>query len=89
MNDTMVIELARRTMLLTLMLAGPLLTVALVVGVIVSLFQAVTQIQEQTVSFVVKLAAVGAVFLLGMHWMIQVAVQYTLELFHGLPGMVS
>ena len=89
MNDTMVIELARRTMLLTLMLAGPLLTVALVVGVIVSLFQAVTQIQEQTVSFVVKLAAVAAVFLLGMHWMIQVAVQYTLELFHSLPGMVS
>lgn len=89
MNDTMVIELARRTMLLTLMLAGPLLSVALVVGVIVSLFQAVTQIQEQTVSFVVKLAAVGVVFLLGMHWMIQVAVQYTLELFHGLPGMVS
>jgi flagellar biosynthesis protein FliQ len=89
MNDTLVIELARRTMLLTLMLAGPLLSVALVVGVIVSLFQAVTQIQEQTVSFVVKLAAVGVVFLLGMHWMIQVAVQYTLELFHGLPGMVS
>ena len=89
MNDTMVIELARRTMLLTLMLAGPMLTTALVVGVLVSLFQAVTQIQEQTVSFVFKLAAVAAVFLLGLHWMIQAAVQYTLELFHGLPGMVS
>jgi flagellar biosynthetic protein FliQ len=89
MSDAVVIDLARRTLLLTLTLAGPLLLVALVVGVVVSVFQAVTQIQEQTVSFVVKLAAVAAVFLLGMHWMIRAAVRYTLDLFHMLPGLVS
>lgn len=89
MSDVVVIDLARRTMVLALTLAGPLLAVALTAGVLVSLFQAVTQIQEQTVSFVVKLAAVAVVFLLGMHWMIQAAVRYTLELFHSLPGLVS
>jgi len=75
--------------MLALMLGGPLLLVALAVGVTVSVFQAVTQIQEQTVGFVLKLSAVGIVFLLTMNWMIQAIIRYTLDLFHSLPSLVS
>ena len=89
MSTALVIDLARRTLLLALMIGGPLLLVALAVGVLVSVFQAVTQIQEQTVSFVVKLIAVAATFLLTLNWMMQSLVQYTIELFRSLPSMLS
>jgi flagellar biosynthetic protein FliQ len=85
----LIIDMARDALLLGLMLAGPLLLAALAVGLIVAIFQAVTQIQEQTLAFVVKLFAVGAVFLLTLTWMIQSAVRYTVELFRSLPGLVS
>ncbi len=89
MSYSLIIDMARDALLLGLMLAGPLLLVALAVGILVSVFQAVTQIQEQTVSFVLKLAAVGIVFLLSLNWMLQAAVRYTIEIFRTLPGMVS
>jgi flagellar biosynthesis protein FliQ len=89
MSYAMVIDMARDALLLGLMLAGPLLLVALAVGVLVSIFQAVTQIQEQTVSFVLKLFAVGTVFLLTLSWALQNIVQYTVELFRSLPGMIG
>jgi flagellar biosynthetic protein FliQ len=66
-----------------------LLLVALAVGVAVSVFQAVTQIQEQTVGFVMKLTGVGIVFLLTLNWMIQALVRYTIELFNTIPNLVS
>lgn len=84
-----VVELARDALVVSLTLAGPLLGVALVVGLIVSVFQAVTSIQEQTLSFVPKLFAVGGVFLLLFSWMLQVLMQYATELFRSLPGLVS
>ena len=89
MSYGLIIDMARDALLLGLMLAGPLLLAALAVGLIVAIFQAVTQIQEQTLAFVVKLFAVGAVFLLTLTWMIQSAVRYTVELFRSLPGLVS
>lgn len=85
----LVLDLARNALTLALMLAGPLLGVALVVGLLVSVLQAVTSIQEQTLSFVPKLFAVGAVFLLLLSWMLQLLMQYTTELFRSLPGLVS
>jgi flagellar biosynthesis protein FliQ len=88
MTHSMVIDLARNAVLTMLMLAGPLLMVALGVGLVISIVQAVTQIQEQTLSFVPKLAAIMAVLLLGMPWMMQVMVRYTTELFRSLPMMV-
>ena len=75
--------------MLILIVAGPLLAVALGVGLVVSLIQAVTQIQEQTLSFVPKLIAVGAVFLVALPWMIQLLVKYTSELFRSLPTLVA
>ena len=87
MSQTLVIEMARDALWLALSLAGPLLGVALVIGLIVSIVQAVTSIQEQTLSFVPKLFAVGAVFLFLFSWMLEKSIRYTGELFRSLPGL--
>lgn len=89
MSFALVLDMARDALVTTMMLAGPLLGTALVLGLIVSVLQAVTSIQEQTLSFVPKLFAVGAVFLLLLSWMLQVMMRYTTELFRGIPGLVG
>ena len=89
MTDLMVVDLARRAMMMALALGGPLLLVALVVGLLISVLQAVTQIQEQTLAFVPKLIAVGLVFLIGLPWMLQLAVNFTAELFRSLPTLAA
>lgn len=89
MSYALTLDLARNAVLHTLLLAGPLLLVAVVVGLLVSVVQAVTQIQEQTIAFVAKLVTVSLVFLMLLTWMLQVAVRYTTELLRGAPGMVS
>ncbi len=89
MTYALVTDLARDAMLVTALLAAPLLLVALAVGLLVSIFQTVTQIQEQTLSFVPKLVAVGATFLVGLPWMLQLLVEYTARLFRAMPGMVG
>ena len=75
--------------MLALLIAGPMLIVALGVGLVVSIIQAVTQIQEQTLSFVPKLVAVGATFLVALPWIMQLLIKYTTELFRSLPSLVS
>jgi flagellar biosynthetic protein FliQ len=89
MPDTLVADLARNAMLMALALAAPMLVVALGVGLLVSLVQAVTQIQEQTLAFVPKLLAVAMVFLVGLPWTIQVLVEYTAGLIRSLPALAS
>ncbi len=89
MTDLVVVDLARRAMMMALALGGPLLLVALVVGLLISVLQAVTQIQEQTLAFVPKLVAVGLVFLIGLPWMLQLAVNFTAELFRSLPSLAA
>jgi flagellar biosynthesis protein FliQ len=85
----LVLDLARNALTTTLILAGPLLAVALLVGLVVSIIQAVTSIQEQTLAFVPKLFAVGALFLILLSWMLQTMMRYTTELFRSLPGLVG
>ncbi len=89
MTDAAVVDLARHAIMMALALATPMLAVALAVGLAISVFQSVTQIQDQTLSFVPKLMAVTAVFLLALPWMIQTAVKYTSELLRSLPSLVS
>ena len=89
MSHQLVVDLARNAILLSLMLAGPMLIVALGVGLIVSVVQAVTQIQEQTLSFVPKLVAVAAAFLVALPWLLQLLIKYTTELFRSLPNLVG
>jgi flagellar biosynthetic protein FliQ len=89
MTINLVLDLVRDALFHTLLLAGPLLAVSLGVGLVIAVVQAVTQIQEQTLSFVPKLVAVGLVLLMLLTWMLQTAVQYTRELFMGIPGVVG
>jgi flagellar biosynthetic protein FliQ len=89
MSYGLVIDMARDALMLALMLAGPLLLIALAVGLLLSILQAVTQVQEQTLVFVVKLFSVGADFLLTLTWMLQTAVKYTIELVRSLPNLAG
>jgi flagellar biosynthetic protein FliQ len=83
MNLQQANDLVRQTLVLALFISSPMLVIGLVVGVIVSLIQAVTQIQEQTLSFIPKTAAmVGAAILL-MPWITHELVQYATQLFGG------
>jgi flagellar biosynthetic protein FliQ len=89
MSHALVVDLARNAIMLALLIAGPMLVVALIVGLTVSVLQAVTQIQEQTLAFVPKLVGVSAVFLIALPWVIQLLVKYTTELFRSLPSLIS
>ena len=85
MTPESAMEIARHGLWITLLLAGPLLAAALVVGVVVGLFQAATQINEATLSFVPKLGAITLALLLAGGWMLGVLVDYTRELYQSIP----
>ena len=89
MSHQLVVDLARNAVMLALLVAGPMLVVALGVGLVVSIIQAVTQIQEQTLAFVPKLLAVAATFLVALPWTLQIMIKYTTELFRSLPSFVA
>jgi len=89
MSHALIVDLARNAIMLALLIAGPMLLVALLIGLTVSVLQAVTQIQEQTLAFVPKLVGVSVVFLLALPWVLQLLVKYTTELFRSLPSLIS
>jgi len=70
------VDLIRRAVMLTLLVAAPLLVTALVVGLVVTLIQAVTQLQEQTLTFLPKVAAMAVVLLLVLPWMLRELVEF-------------
>ncbi len=70
------------------MLAGPMLVSALVVGLVVSIFQAVTQINEATLTFIPKMIVVGIVMMLAAPWMMDILNNFTVNLFEGIGEMV-
>ncbi len=81
MDTAVVTDVLRSALIVALKLAGPMLVLSMAVGVIVAIFQAVTQIHEQTISFILKLVVVVAVLLIGGGWMMQTLQEYTQELF--------
>lgn len=88
MSEALVMTLGRETMLMALKLGAPLLGVSLVVGLVISLFQAVTQINEMTLTFVPKILGLGLVMLFLGPWMLQQVIRFTVWLFDMLPYMV-
>jgi flagellar biosynthetic protein FliQ len=78
-----------RALEITLMLAAPLLLVALVTGLIVGAFQAATQINEQTLSFIPKLLAMALAVVVAGPWMLKVLISYTRELFESIPSLIN
>ncbi|MGO9974654.1 MAG: flagellar biosynthesis protein FliQ [Solirubrobacteraceae bacterium] len=89
MNQDTVVNLASQAMSLALKIAGPLLLVALVIGLLISVFQAVTQIQEQSLSLIPKIAGVAVVIILLGPWMLGQLVAYTTALYTAIPTMVG
>ncbi|QEC46861.1 flagellar biosynthesis protein FliQ [Baekduia soli] len=89
MDQDVVVSLATQAMSLALKLALPLLGVGLVVGVLISIVQAVTQIQEQTLSFIPKVLAMAVVLVVGGPWMLNQLLSYTAELWSSIPNMVG
>lgn len=87
MTQEGVLALGQHAMLVTILLAGPVLIFSLVVGLLVSIFQAVTQINEMTLTFIPKLVAMGVAFVLFGPWMLQVLMTYTQTLFLQLSQM--
>lgn len=88
MTNDLVIEIGRNALTVTLLIAGPMLGLGLVVGLAVSIFQAVTQINEATLTFVPKILAIFIVLAVMGSWMISVMISYTANLFGFLPYMI-
>lgn len=78
-----------RALEVTLMIAAPLLIVALVTGLLIGAFQAATSINEQTLSFIPKLLAISATLVITGPWMLKVLVSYTRELFESIPSLIN
>jgi flagellar biosynthetic protein FliQ len=89
MNQDTVVNLASQAMSLSLKVAGPLLAAALVIGLVVSIFQAVTQIQEQSLSLIPKIIGVAGVIIVLGPWMLGQLVSYTTALYTAIPSMVG
>lgn len=88
MNAQMVLTMGQEALLMMLMIASPILGVVLAVGLLVSLFQAVTQINEATLAFVPKLVAAMAVLALAGPWMLSMLVEYIRRTIESIPSIV-
>jgi flagellar biosynthetic protein FliQ len=88
MEQDFVIELTNQAMKTTLMLAAPMLLGALMIGIVVSLFQAITQINEQTLSFIPKILVIVVALVVFSPWMIEVLTNFTRETYLMIPEMV-
>jgi flagellar biosynthetic protein FliQ len=80
------IELSRGAVMLVLVLSLPIMLVAMVVGLLISIAQAVTQLQDQTLSFVPKIVAMFLTAIYLFPWALQRAIDYSTTLFHNIPG---
>ena len=89
MNSQQVFTLGQEGLLQLLMVSAPVLLTVLLVGLVVSVFQAATQINEMTLSFIPKLLVMFAVAVLAGPWMLQLLVDYTRRLFESIPGLVG
>ncbi len=89
MTPSVVMEIGRQAIEVTLILAAPMLVTALVVGLIISIFQAATQINEATLQFVPKLVAMFVVLILLGPWMLQYLMDYIQRLFGSIPQLIG
>jgi flagellar biosynthetic protein FliQ len=89
MTPGIVMEIGRQAIEVTLLMAAPMLLTALIVGLIVSIFQAATQLNEATLQFVPKLVAMFIVLLLFGPWMLQYLIDYIQRLFGSIPQLIG
>lgn len=89
MTTQYVLGLGREAVMLTLMVSAPMLGFGLLVGLVVSVFQAATQIQEMTLTFIPKIVAVALALLLFLPWILNKLVSFTASLFNSIPMLTS
>lgn len=89
MTPESVMALGRHAMEITLMVAAPLLLVALIIGLVVSIFQAATQINEATLSFIPKLVGIFIALVVAGPWMLSVMLDYMRQVFASIPSLVG
>ena len=89
MTPDTVMVIGQRALEMTLLLSAPMLMTALVVGLLVGVFQAATQINEMTLSFIPKLLGMAAAMVVAGPWMLKLLVSYTRELITGIPGLIG
>jgi flagellar biosynthetic protein FliQ len=89
MTPDTVLTIGKQTLYLTVMLGSPMLLTALAVGLLISIVQAATQINEMTLSFIPKLISLVAVIYVAGHWMLAQIVGYTKRLFESMPGLIG
>jgi flagellar biosynthetic protein FliQ len=89
MTPTTVVEIGRNALEITLMISAPLFLAALITGLIVSIFQAATQINEATLSFVPKLVALFITMIVAGPWMITIMTDYMRRLYEAIPSMIG
>lgn len=89
MNPDTIAALGRQAMTVTVEIAAPLLLTTLAVGLVIAIFQAATQINEMTLSFVPKLIVMVLVLAIGGGWMLQLLIDYTQGLFRSIPTLIG
>ena len=89
MTPELVMNIGRQAIEVTLLLSGPMLLAALVIGLIISIFQAATQNNEQTLSFIPKLLGMLLTLILAGPWMLQMMVDYIRRLFESIPQIIG
>jgi flagellar biosynthetic protein FliQ len=89
MTPESVMTLGQKAMEVTLMVSAPLLLAALVTGLLVSIFQAATQINEMTLSFIPKLVVLFAMLVFAGPWMLSVLLDYMKQVLEGIPGVIG
>ncbi|WP_425060870.1 Flagellar biosynthetic protein FliQ [Sporomusa carbonis] len=88
MSGDTAIQIGREALTMVMLVSAPMLGLGLIVGVLVSIFQATTQIQEQSLAFIPKIIAVFVAVLVFGPWMLSLVVDYTREIFINLPNMI-
>ncbi|HCE79607.1 flagellar biosynthesis protein FliQ [Thermodesulfobacterium commune] len=89
MTDATILTLAKESIKLCILISGPFLLTALIVGLIISILQAVTQIQEMTLTFVPKILALIVVFVLTLPWLLKKLTSFTENLILNIPNLIS
>lgn len=89
MTPETVLNIARQTIEVTALLAGPLLIASLIVGLIIAMFQAATQINEMTLTFIPKLITIGVVLMVAGPWLLQTLMGFTVRLIQSIPQLIG
>lgn len=89
MNELAIMTIVKKALITGLLVAGPILAISLVVGLIISIFQAATQIQEQTLTFLPKVLSIILLLVLGGPWMLNKLVMFTSEMFQSISTIVK